>query len=563
MHPGGQITSAVGYAGAMRTLALIALAACGGGGGGGGDAGDGAVTSPIAGARIFFTDLTSGPNSGGEGGNGAYVTIYGNGFGSAQSSSTVSVGGGTVASYPLWSETKITVQLGAAAATGDVVVHVAGKADSNAVAFTVRAGNVFFVSPAGDDNGDGSFAHPWATIPMAKNTIAAGDIAYLGAHAGDSLVQDTLDASSSYNCALGMSANDGTNSGTADLPKALVGYPGATATIGAETGLERGILTPAITGTFDFWVIAGLTLRGTQEAIDLEGTPNGWRIIGNDISCPNGFGLTGCVTGGPTNLAFYGNDVHDAAANVTSISKYYHAIYFGSSHLDLGWNQVRNGLTCRGIQFHDTGGPNELDVHVHDNVIHHTVCDGINFSTMDPSQGVVEAYNNVIYSVGTGPDPVEASSDYAGIYVYQATDNDGSIGSGQVDLYNNTFYDCGSMTSDSSASAIHIDTSAAPALTVRLRNNLMLAKTSDEHYVVGDGSGSNNLIFAGTGSAGGATATVMADPLLVAPATADFHLGSGSPAIDTGVDTGLTDDLDGNARPLGAAFDIGAYEKAP
>ena len=54
-------------------------------------------------------------------------------------------------------------------------------------------------------------------------------------------------------------------------------------------------------------------------------------------------------------------------------------------------------------------------------------------------------------------------------------------------------------------------------------------------------SGSNNLIFGGTGSTGDATATVTADPLLVAPAAADFHLGAGSPAIDTGVDTDAND----------------------
>jgi len=521
--------------------------------------GDGGTVSPIAGARIFYTDLTSGPNTGGEHGNGAYVTLYGNGFGDTRGTSTVTIGGGAASSYPIWTATKIAIELGAAAQTGDIVVHIAGK-DSNALPFTVRTGGIYFVTATGSDQADGSFAHPWATIPHAKNSLAVGDIAYLGTHAGDSVSQTTLDTTSSYKCALGMSVNDGGNAGTADMPKALIAYPGATALIGAESGLERGLLTPAIGASFDHWVIAGLTLRGAQEALDFEGSSDGWRVIGNDISCPNGFGTTGCVTDGPTNLVFYGNDVHGAAANVTTISKYYHALYFSSSHLDIGWNTIRDGKTCRAIQFHDTNGPNEFDLHVHDNIIHGTVCDGINFSTVDPSQGVVEAFNNVIYDVGTGPDPAEASSDYAGVYVYQATDNDGSIGKGQVEIYNNTFYDCGSHTSDSSASAINYDNGAAPLLTARARNNLILAKTPAERYILGAVSGSNNSIFGGTGSAGAASATVTADPLLVAPATANFHLGAGSPAIDSGVDTGLATDFDGNPRPLGAGFDIGAYE---
>ncbi|HTR49974.1 MAG TPA: IPT/TIG domain-containing protein [Kofleriaceae bacterium] len=551
----------------MRGVLIALVCACGGGSGAGNKMmqmqPDGGTTSPISGVRVFFTDLTSGPNSGGEGGNGAYVTIYGNGFGPMQGSSTVTVGGGAASAYPIWTATKITVQLGAAAQTGDVVVHVAGKGDSNAVPFTVRAGNIYFVTSAGSDNANGSFAAPWATIPKAKNSLAPGDIAYLGAHAGDTIAQTTVDTTASYNCALGMSANDGANSGTADMPKALVAYPGAVATIGAETGLERGIVTPAIGSTFDHWVIAGLVLRGTDEAIDFEGGADGWRVIGNDISCPNGTGKTGCVNGvdiSPTNLAFYGNDVHDAASDITAITKYYHAIYFGSSHLDLGWNQVRNGLTCRAIQFHDTGGPNEFDLHVHDNVIHDTVCDGINFSTVDPSQGVVEAYNNVIYRAGNGPDPADGSSDYAGVYVVQETDNDGSVGSGTVDIYNNTFYDCGPWTTDSSASAVHFDGSSAPSLVARLRDNIMLAKTSAERYVVGTTTGSNNLVFGATGAPNGPTATVMADPMLVDAPMYDFHLGSGSPAIDMGVDTGITWDIDGNTRPQGAAIDIGAYE---
>ena len=68
--------------------------------------------------QIFFSDLESGPNTGGQNGNGAFVTIWGKGFGATQNTSTITVGGGTVAAYPIWSDGKITFQLGAGAATG-------------------------------------------------------------------------------------------------------------------------------------------------------------------------------------------------------------------------------------------------------------------------------------------------------------------------------------------------------------------------------------------------------------------------------------------------------------
>lgn len=40
----------------------------------------------------------------------------------------------------------------------------------------------------------------------------------------------------------------------------------------------------------------------------------------------------------------------------------------------------------------------------------------------------------------------------------------------------------------------------------------------------------------------------------------DYHLGAGSPCIDTGIDTGIYTDIDGDARPQGAGFDMGADE---
>ena len=58
----------------------------------------------------------------------------------------------------------IVVQLGPDNASGDLVVTVGGVA-SNPLPFEVRPGGVFFVSPDGSDDADGSFATPWATRP--------------------------------------------------------------------------------------------------------------------------------------------------------------------------------------------------------------------------------------------------------------------------------------------------------------------------------------------------------------------------------------------------------------
>src|SRR5882672_4221631 len=92
--------------------------------------------------RIFFSDLESGPNTGGQNTAGVWVTIWGKGFGATQGTSTVTVGAGAVASYPLWSDGKIIFQLGAGAKTGSITVNVTGIGSSNGLPFTVRAGNI-------------------------------------------------------------------------------------------------------------------------------------------------------------------------------------------------------------------------------------------------------------------------------------------------------------------------------------------------------------------------------------------------------------------------------------
>jgi len=56
------------------------------------------------------------------------------------------------------------------------------------------------------------------------------------------------------------------------------------------------------------------------------------------------------------------------------------------------------------------------------------------------------------------------------------------------------------------------------------------------------------------------TVNVYDDPAFVNPSVWDYHLTANSAAIDAGVDAGVTTDIDGDPRPQGAGYDIGADE---
>lgn len=72
-------------------------------------------------------------------------------------------------------------------------------------------------------------------------------------------------------------------------------------------------------------------------------------------------------------------------------------------------------------------------------------------------------------------------------------------------------------------------------------------------------SADHNLFWANTYPGIQGTNPVNGDPHLVNPAAGDYHIGAGSAAIDVGVLTAVTTDIDGDPRPLGLP-DMGADE---
>lgn len=70
----------------------------------------------------------------------------------------------------------------------------------------------------------------------------------------------------------------------------------------------------------------------------------------------------------------------------------------------------------------------------------------------------------------------------------------------------------------------------------------------------------NGMNVSGGGTVKIGTINVTGDPAFVDPFTWDYHLTCTSAAIDRGIDIGVDEDIDGDSRPWGEGYDIGADE---
>jgi hypothetical protein len=97
---------------------------------------------------------------------------------------------------------------------------------------------------------------------------------------------------------------------------------------------------------------------------------------------------------------------------------------------------------------------------------------------------------------------------------------------------------------------------------VTFPNNIVYANVVSSGGKQIGGSSNCSVAYSNVGpDAVAGTGVINSDPLFVNPATANFHLMPSSPAKDM-ADPGATldTDIDGDARPQGAARDMGADE---
>jgi hypothetical protein len=555
----------------------------------------GAQTPPPA---LFFSDLTIGPNGGNTdttfsaSGNGAYVTLYGNNFGSSQGASTVTWNGqrcltvvpatggylGWGSSHLWYQEIIVQIMSTCTPGSGNFVVTTSAGT-SNGLPFTVNAigGNhIYFASTTGSDSGGtGTFQSPFGSGPHCdgsgdtSSVERAGDICYV--ENGDNITGTNGFASLTPTA----------YAGTATAPVALGVYPGASVTIGSNTqdkGIEdcTGYTPQCNTGANQYLVLFGFHVRGQSYAVSIQGS--NVRVVALEVQCPdsgNGTNL-GCFNTIANFETVLGNEVSNTGMSLYpggTCGKLCHNMYIGytgaGQNFEIGWNSSHDANGGRLYQFFN-GSAAGYNINFHDNMGYNNV--GVDGVTIDgnPDAGYVNVYNNVIFNVCGNPDE---SGDCTCLYLQ---DTAGTT-TNAVNVYNNTFGP-GCSHNNSISYGMY-----APLIRAKTTNNVFYATISGEPYIASSCSsngcannltGSNNIWYGGTGAPSQTTANITAQPTFVSlagcskaqgPSAGDAGcnlapLASSSPQVKAGTSSQASAyDINGLIR--GNSPSIGAFEQ--
>ncbi len=422
--------------------------------------------------------------------------------------------------------------------------------------------NVYYVSSSGNDNNPGTLTHPWRTLQKAADTLVAGDTVYIRAGTyRERLIPE--------------------NSGSSGNYITFAAYPGETVVIdGSGISLPSGVAGLVHISRENYIKIVGLQVKHAcpdensagivvshASHIYIEGN-----YTYNTVSSGIGVWVSDHVTvlGNEVELACNGGHQESItiARTDTFEVKDNHVHHGGpGTHIGEGIGiDVKNGSTngkVYGNYVHhqqsvgiyvDSVSKHTYNIEVFDNVVHDAQAN-FGIAVAAESGGLLEnvtIYNNVIYD------------SYSGIYVSRCCSGSASHPMRDITIINNTIYGNG-IEWGGGMSIVNPDIE-----NLVVRNNILSQNLSYQLWLHADVPLDSlvvdyNLI---DGFRGGAREIlgdhhVEGDPMFRDPAGADFHIQIGSLAIDSGRAENAPDyDFDGDSRPQGEAYDIGADEYA-
>jgi len=464
-------------------------------------------------------------------------------------------------------------------------------------------GDVYYVSPAGDDANPGTTGEPFGTLQRAADAAQPGDTVYLmdGVYTERLIVPRSGSAGAWITFALAPSAAEAVidGDGLDTDGDGLVFLSGVsyirlcdlTVRRSPDHGVEVEDTWESVAQHIE---IIGLTVEDSDvAAIHVEGA--------SDVA------IEGCLTRESVSsgigvwysarVAVRGNEVVNARNDddrgynewisiagvedfeVAENELYMEAADFrGHSAIDVKESSFRGSVHHNYIHDFPEGGQIYLDaweastdgsyslshVDVHANLL--VDAKGI---TVGSEQGGtaenIRIFNNVI-----------VRSYSSGILISDTGLGHGGDGPRRnIHIFGNSIYDCRNHGTSAiyilstniesiviQNNAIWFDPDRVVGLITAGTDGATEALTVDHNLVFGPTECSND--YPGCEEVSGWPDNVHADPLFVDGPGGDLHLVPGSPAVDQGLAIpGLANDFDGNPRPLGAGVDIGAFELSP
>ncbi|MFA4972557.1 MAG: right-handed parallel beta-helix repeat-containing protein [bacterium] len=463
--------------------------------------------------------------------------------------------------------------------------------------------DALYVAKTGNDSNRGDSASPYLTIAKALTVVAAGQTIYVRA--------------GTYTENLSIP-----RSGTAGKRITLRGFPGETATIagGASACIKFldnyqywtiSDLTFTSTASLNYGAMGSAIEQDSATGVDnliVERISANCAVIlsgANNIIRNNTFNGTGNTTyaingaiffreSRTTGLQIYGNTISNWAGR--GIWLYQDIVdpqvYNNTIHDITAIDDTHMGINADGYGHESNGGD------YYGNVIYNIIGTYGTGITFENGLNAPVARNNLIHDctrgIGfinyeeDGLDETACNAVVKNNILYHCLNPFNIITAPGLSFFHNTIADC--LTADDQ-NVFYLQGTAAQLAGLVVKGNIYKHNgdggTSDSifsfqsDYTIltttnvayndwyhrstnvvhrrSDWAGQNWAAWTGAGYDAN---SIESDPLFTDGTNHDYTLQTGSPAKDTATNLGVADDYAGNARPLGAGYDMGAYERA-